>query len=77
MKSLNSLQCNEDRVNIEEALKQGQWLQVAFVCGRPKWILCECINYRSSEDCRSETNQSQTDSIRQNYALASSLDFLD
>lgn len=40
MKSLNSLQCTGDQANIEEALKQGQQLQVAFVCGRPKWRYC-------------------------------------
>lgn len=32
----NSPQCSEDLVNIEEAVKQGQLLQEAFVCGKPE-----------------------------------------
>lgn len=28
-------QCSEDLVNIEEAVKQGQLLREAFVCGKP------------------------------------------
>lgn len=36
----NLLRCNEDLVNIEEALMQGQLLQEAFACEKPEtWTI--------------------------------------